>query len=77
MRTLTLLITLLALSVTYSPIRITADTEQEPYLREVFAQAHAYHGITGSVQPIGEAYFMRDGKRCNLISTIREWKVIF
>jgi len=47
------------------------------YEREIAIQAHSYHGIKDSIWPVlGEAYFLRSGERCNLITTICTWKVI-
>ena len=49
----------------------------QDYDREIYGQAHRYHGILSSSCPqYGEQYFMRGGERCNLITTIKRWEVV-
>jgi len=76
MKILAILIILAGMGVMpyQEPIKHVFDWSYE---RQICKQAHKYHGILSSHWPIqGEAYFERNGQKCNLLSTIKRWEVV-
>jgi len=60
----------------YCEPAVSVQPRIDPYERAIIAQAHEYHGILFSRGGDGELYFLRNGKKCRLISSIKKWRVI-